>query len=263
LALLSRLQLGKQVVNLESPRSYPVLVFTEPISTNFENENISAIMDYINKDLNLLKQYGLQHSSSIQAHSKLDFEYINLLSKLYTTTSASSLATKRCSSSCSGVIFQYEQSKSIQNVDISRSLSKNRRQLEVLIGQDIVNHQTSFASVRILKCLRWLLTANQKATRDEAIALFYHALDLLDERLHAYPPAEKIINSIIKDVGKLLYISQYSLFNVIIINRNEFYCWQSGRDKETVLHPYGGSLSPCFASLLFACVFTRGICGNV
>ena len=202
-----RIQMNKQVVNLESPRSHPLLVFTEPILESLEKEDVSSIMDYINKDLTLLKQYGLQHSSSIQAHSKLDFEYINLLSKLYTTTSASALATKKCSSSCSGIIFQYEESKSIQNVDVSRSLSKNRRQLEVLIGQDLVTQQTSLASIRILKCLQWFLLPKQKSCGDKAITLFYHALDLLDERLHAYPPAEKIINSIIKDIGEILCFS--------------------------------------------------------
>jgi hypothetical protein len=217
----------QELANLEPPRTFPLLYLPDPLIPNLNSTKATEIIHLINSDLALLKQHGLLHSSSIQTHSKLDIEYIALLSQLYSTSSASTLTTKRCSSSCSGVILQYDQKRSVINSDISKALAKNRKQLETVLNQDLVNQRTTIACLRILKCIQFLLSRKKSQNRleNDVVELFYDSLKLMDDKLHAYPPADKIITLLIKEIGK-----EFIFWNSDICFRFILHSWESTGD---------------------------------
>lgn len=201
---------------LEAPRSFPEVILAAPLIISLEKLSVKHILESMQKEIDLLKQQGLHHSAFIQQHNDLDVEYLRMLSKLYEPSLNALSIDKRCSSSCDGVSIEFEVEKSIVQPEILRSLQTNRKHVQSLVILDLVDVRTALSGLRLSKILNWFIE-NKTATeiREEAVSLFYQALVLLDLNLQAYPPAEKILNLLIKEFGNCLDL----------IHRFTFYSW--------------------------------------
>jgi hypothetical protein len=208
----------KVMLSLEPSQPFPAISFKEPVLKSIQNLDFHDRLAILKSDISLLKQQGLHHSAFVQQHNDLDDAYLNLLGNLYSSSSTILNVTKRCSSSCPGVVFQFEQEKSIMNREISTSLSSNRNQAETLLGLDLVDSTTALSGLRITVILESISKLSEQDASVQKVAkdLFYGSLELQNMKLQAFPPADLIINTIIKMFGK---------FSSILL-RQTFYCWQ-------------------------------------
>ena len=155
--------------------------------------------------MELLKQQGLHHSSFINQHNDLDIDYFKLLSKLYDSSLTQTSVTKRCNSSCDGVSISFEMAKSTVDSLAMNHITKNRAMIQKMISTELVDSRTSLSGLRLISMIDWFVKKPNSANiiSKEAVSLFFHALDLFEMNLHAYPPAEIILNLLLKEIGQV------------------------------------------------------------
>ncbi|KAJ3302970.1 Ectopic P granules protein 5 [Kappamyces sp. JEL0829] len=197
----------KHLVFPEQAEHLAAIAIVDPVLKSLTTTSFGENLALFRTEMERLKQKGIRHSVFIQQHNDLDETYLQLLKRLYGTSSVLSTVTKRCGTQCLGVVFQFEQERSVLHQDVNSSLASNRTQAQALMHLDLVDQDTALSGLQLKQLLQYIVGFAGSGTEDskkKAKELFYAALDLWELNLQSYPPADIVLTLILKDIGSLL-----------------------------------------------------------
>jgi hypothetical protein len=191
---------------LESPKLDPIKAVAiveqpEEILSSITSLEMAQVM--LEEELTTLKNQGRYHSTYLRDHNEKDIKYLEDVQKLYLNETTSSTITKQCSGNCLGVTIQFKRNQTTMIPAISHSLEYINSQISACCTTEFVDKRTAMAGMRIRAILKFVKTSTiSKQTK--ILQFFYSILELIEMKLHAFPPADILMNEILEEFGILI-----------------------------------------------------------
>jgi molybdopterin converting factor small subunit len=213
LALLPEKPISQQMSVPELPLEYRERLKLEPAKTlaivepleeiTIKSITLNQARVVLEEELGFLKNQAKYHSSYLKSHNEKDELYLQDIQKLYLNETMKLTTTKHCSSSCPGITIQYTKNQANMLGSISHDLEFNNSQITSCCSIDFVDRRTALSGLRIRSVLE-LIHTETNLVDSKLRPFFFDILDLLEQKLQAFPPAEILVKEILDELERLV-----------------------------------------------------------